>query len=96
MVFSLILPKILLIDKKAKHTSWVLKTWVLYKKQHDKPSKEEERELESREGEEEEEKKKRTSKEEERENTYKQAPNDQICKFGEDELRPPRPDLGLI
>ena len=41
-------------------------------------------------------KKKRTSKEEERENTYKEAPNDQICKFGEDELRPPRPDLGLI
>ena len=62
MVFSLILPKILLIDKKAKHTSWVLKTWVLYKQQHDKPSKEEERELESREGEEEEEKKKEQAK----------------------------------
>ena len=41
-------------------------------------------------------KKKRTSKEEERENTYREAPNDQICKFGEDQLRPPRPDLGLI
>ena len=35
-------------------------------------------------------------REEERENTYREAPNDQICRAGGDQLWPPRLDLGLI